>query len=91
MEPTDTEGDELIYYASDSHNYNLLLWLSGESKSSQYLYSEQLEEGVNCEAGHSIITVTFVDSVTGASTDMSIGLEILPAWTYNQYVTLGLI
>ena len=33
MEPTDVEGDDLIYYASDSHNYKLLLWCSGKSKS----------------------------------------------------------
>ena len=53
---------------SDSQNYKLLMWISGE-RADIMLYSEMLQEGINCEIGHSIVTIRYIDDITGAKTD----------------------
>ena len=50
LEPTDFEDDEYIRFVSESQNYKLLMWANGYGRDS-YLYSEILEQGINCDIG----------------------------------------
>ena len=65
LEPADPEDDDIVRVVSNDLNYKLLLWVNGE-KTAARLFSEVLEEGVNCKIGFSIITISYIDSVTGA-------------------------
>lgn len=75
---------------SDSNNLKLHLWANGGGREA-YLYSETLEQGVNCDVGSSTITISYVDTRTGATTDMYYQLEILTQSMYLKYDALGLL
>jgi len=65
------------------------MWCSGEQNDS-YLNSATLMEGENAELGSSLVTISYLDVVTGAKTDVLFAMEILTRARYKQYERLGL-
>ena len=84
------EEDPYTREVRNDRNYKLLLWANGYGVDA-YLYSETLEEGVNCEFGLSTITISYFDTSTGAKTDLLFFLEILPPHLFVRYGELGLL
>ena len=55
------------------------------------VWSDVLEENVNAVLGQSNVTVSYVDKITGAMTNETYRLEVLPRDLYHRYVQLGFI
>ena len=86
---TDPEGAKVIAVVNNvGANYKLNLWVN---EVGTYLYSNQLEESSNAELGTSVVTITYIDSITSAELNTTYVLEVLPRETYQRYKTLGLI
>ena len=84
------EYESYVTEVADSVNVNLLFWTRTDG-SSVYLESELIETDVNAVVGDSVITVTYTDIQTGASSSIDYPMTIYPQWLYKYYVDSGQI
>lgn len=79
----DPEGDEIRVEVRDSKNYFWNVWaILKPGELNHILQSDPVYIGKNVELGSSDLTISFVDSKTGARTNVTQPIEVISEGTY---------